>query len=383
MSDAVIYKDQNLIDSKDKATHAIIIAVGDYPHLNDGSGTRTQLHGSLGQLSSPAASAKTLADWMLSDFNNPDKPLASLSMLVSDDSSTTYNHQRLASVANPPRATYEKIKKAVRHWKSLGDLNEENLVLFFFCGHGVARGIDDLSLLLEDYGEDDVMPMDGALDFAAFQRGMAQCAASHQCFFVDACRSVNDDIARNTTQTGNSIIQDNIIRPFASKWKYAVFYATLEGEAAYGRKNKPSFYTEELIKGLNGAASDNREADGKWRISTGLLNAAIHWGLKSRGRTTSIPISAMVEFNFHELTKEPVVPVAVYCNPRSDNAHALLSYGQNGNPIDTRDPDLEDWLAEIPVGFYDFSAEIDLRKGMVNNRLVHPPHRSVELEVKP
>ena len=256
--------------------------------------------------------------------------------------------------------------------------DEENLVLFFFCGHGVAGGLINMTLLLSDYGALKNMPMDGAVDFAALQRGMSQCKASFQCFFVDACRTVTA-IATDTTAKGQKIIQDKNDRPWPSGWNYAIFYSTLAGEQAYGRKNKPSFYTEELLRGLNGTGSDNRGGDGKWRVSTGGLSIALHWGLSLRGKKIQSPTFDKAQFEFHELRNEPVVPVMVYCDSDSDTALAKFTCLQNGNTLFSREPEPDMWEEEIPHGNYDFHAETDTREGDRKDQTVIPPYKNVRI----
>uniref|UniRef100_UPI003AF71AAD hypothetical protein n=1 Tax=Thiolapillus sp. TaxID=2017437 RepID=UPI003AF71AAD len=94
MDDSLAFCDQSLIDSGKPATHAVVIGVGAYPHLNGGDpAALTDLHGGLGQLSSPPVSARTITDWLLDSFNNPDKPLASVSLLVSEEEGgQVYHH---------------------------------------------------------------------------------------------------------------------------------------------------------------------------------------------------------------------------------------------------------------------------------------------------
>jgi hypothetical protein len=271
---------------------------------------------------------------------------------------------------------------ALREWKARGDSNEQNLMLFFFCGHGVARGLDGLTLLLRDYGAQPAMPMEGAIDFAAFQRGMAQCAASLQCFFVDACRQVSD-IAKNTSESGNKVIQDDINRLFASDWNYAVLYSTVEGESAYGRKGKPSFYTEELIKGLNGTAANNRNARGQWRVSTSDLNQAIHRGLSVRGKKIRNPAVRLVEFEFHMPKAEPVIPVTVSCYPKSPAEAASMMCERRGAVVSQYGPAADNWVTELPYGSYDFKAIIGARAGERSDEYVLPPYREIAIEVKP
>ena len=48
------------------ATHALVIGVGDYPHLNGGSEKRTEQHDGMEQLTSPPISARLFASWLMS-----------------------------------------------------------------------------------------------------------------------------------------------------------------------------------------------------------------------------------------------------------------------------------------------------------------------------
>ena len=384
MGNCIIFKNQRLLNNGKAATHAIVIGVGEYLYLTGGSGGKvTKLDGGLQQLSSPPESAVAFAEWLLEKFNNPEKPLATLSLLVSRKGGPLkFNHQKLPGAVTLEPATIDYVKDAIREWYDFGDRNEKNLLLFFYCGHGVSRGLEELALLMSDYGEDDRMPMEGAIDFAALHRGMNQCRAIQQCYFIDACRKISD-IAARTTATGNPIIQDNLNRPYSSPRNDAVFYSTLGGEAAYGRKNKPSYYTEELIKGLNGLGSNNRNAEGKWRVSTGDLNTAIHRGLFLRGDKISEPMTHQVYFEFHELKKDPLALAIVFCDPRTDHELATLSCRQKNKKIDSRAPAKDDWEVIIPYGHYDFIAQIQRRKGRKPNQLIWPPYKEIKIEVAP
>lgn len=383
MSEYVIYKDQGILDSRQPATHAIIIGVGEYFHLPGGSSEiKTSAHGGLRQLSSPPESAKAITDWLLDEFHNPDKPLATVSLLVSEKSGDyIYSHSKLIAPVTIKPATYENVKKAVREWKNFGDRSEDNLTLFYFCGHGVARGLSGMTLLLSDYGASDDMPMEGAIDFEALHRGMSQCAASEQCYFIDACRQVST-IATETTETGQSIIQDNQNRSYNSDWKTATFYSTLAGEAAYGRKDKPSLYTEALINGLKGMGSNNRNGNGIWKISTNDLSIAIHQGLATQGDRVKIPSFHLSYFEFHELKNDPLALAIVYCDPKDKNNQATLYCRQNQNEINKRSPAEINWEVIVPYGRYDFVAEIGNKQMQKLMELIVPPYREIKIEVK-
>ena len=93
------------------ATHALVIGVGSYPHLLGGSGPRCADNEGLGQLKSPTASATVFANWLIEEFANASKPLASLAMLISDESNVcecaVLDGHRAKSISNsnePPHS---------------------------------------------------------------------------------------------------------------------------------------------------------------------------------------------------------------------------------------------------------------------------------------
>ena len=133
MSEYIVYKNQERLDSGKPTTHAIVIGVGDYPHLNGGDGTKSNLHGGLKQLSSPPESARAFTDWLLTEFNNPDNQLATVSLLISEKGGASiYEHDKLSEPVMVKNATIDNVEKAIWEWKDYGDLNEDNLVMFFF-----------------------------------------------------------------------------------------------------------------------------------------------------------------------------------------------------------------------------------------------------------
>jgi len=69
------------IRSAGAATHAIVIGAGDYPHLLGGRDSLSDHHDGMGQLSSPPLSARAVAEWLISSYNNSKKPLNSIALL--------------------------------------------------------------------------------------------------------------------------------------------------------------------------------------------------------------------------------------------------------------------------------------------------------------
>jgi len=265
------------------STHAVVIAVGCYPHLLGGVPPVCDDNEGLGQLTSPPVSGRAFADWLIQHFNNPGKPLATVALLISEElnairgETSRYLHPSTGASIELERASIENIATAVAEWKIRGDANDQNMTLFYFCGHGIAQG-SDAALLAEDYGANNQNALDGAIDFRRLHLGMNGCSASQQCYFVDACRATSDMLLENRDYLGRPLVQ---IRKDARRNKplrqAPVFYASLAGALAYARPKRPSVFTEALLKSFNGAGSDDE--DGDWRVSTSrLLDALDNWG---------------------------------------------------------------------------------------------------------
>lgn len=138
------------------ATHALVVGVGAYPHLVGGGQHLTTDNEGMGQLTSPQASARAFARWQFKMRYLP-KPLASLALLLSEESKQSFSNP-CTGVEHPiASATFEHVRDAVKAWKDRGDqggCNSENRLIFFFSGHGICQG-PDMALLLEDFGSDD------------------------------------------------------------------------------------------------------------------------------------------------------------------------------------------------------------------------------------
>jgi len=364
------------------ATHAIVIGVGDYPHLPGGSGTLLLDHQNLGQLSSPPVSARSLADWLIREFDHPTKPLASLRLLVSEAEPASYTHPISGEVHQPCAATVDAVTSALVEWKSAGDSNPDNLLLFYFCGHGIAGGME-LALLCRDFGANPDNPLEGALDFRKLHLGMkARCKADEVCYFVDACRS-GAELTRYAE--GFAGVVPFLPGPVQGR-RAPVFYSTLMGDQAFGRANKPSYFADALLRGLGGLGSDRNE--GHWQVSTTQLKKAIDAELSRRegsGSNQQIPSTDdLTTFVLHRLKGPPEVPVVVACAPREANAEATLSCRRGGEVLHQRPPAPLPWKLRLRAGSYEFEADFAASapfRACVDEYYVCPPFQTVPLAV--
>ena len=366
------------------ATHALVIGVGAYPHLVGGEGPLLPGHEGMGQLTSPPHSARAFAQWLLAEYRNPDKPLASLDLLLSDAQS---NDVALpgGDVVEVERARMAAVKPAVKAWKARGDSSRDNLILLYFCGHGIASGTE-MALLLEDYGKDPDNPLEGAIDFRNLHLGMNKCQARLQCYFIDACRAYSRELLQSWRFGGDPIIYGLTTNPVPGNRHAPAYFSTVAGSRSYGREGAPSVFTEALLKALAGAGSDDWEGD--WRIYTDRLNVGITHlvermvgpaGLLDQVSSTD----SLTRFTLHYLEGPPIVPVVIGCQPAEANAVADLSYGEGAARVPRDERDASDWYVEMAEGRYRFAAAFS--QGPFHDqeveRPVRPAFRLVRIEV--
>jgi hypothetical protein len=376
------------------ATHALVIGVGAYPHLLGGNGALSGDNEGLGQLTSPPFSARAFADWLIKDFCNPAKRLASVALLVSEadnvlaGKTSKYVNPQTGVCHDLERAKIDTIADAVGDWKARADGNDENMTLFYFCGHGIAQAAD-AALLTEDFGAKPDDALAGAIDFRKFHLGMNRCAASQQCYFVDACRASSDMLIENREYAGRPLVQivKNARRGKPSR-QGPVFYASLGGDLAYARPNKPSVFTEALIRSFKGAGSDDE--DGDWRVTTTRLLDALDYYMRQEfdggGKQVQIPATgdqSKVQIHY---VQTPAIPVEVWCKPDGATAHADLACLHGGVKKSGRPPTNEKrWLIELQPGEYEFKATFpgNQYRDATAKQYVRPAYRVISLQVQP
>jgi len=340
-------------------THAIVIGVGAYAHLIGGGGELFPDHESMGQLTSPPHSARAFTNWLLKKHHNPNKPLASLELLVSDVQGSEFTLPN-GEVTKIKSASKANVEEAVWRWIGRGDESRDNLMIFYFCGHGIAGG-PETALLLDDFGKRKLAPLNNAIDFRGFWLGMNKCKAREQCYFVDACRRASSTLIESYNYAGDPIIPGTNLPSPLGRRHAPVYYSTVAGESAHSQPGAPSVFTEALLKALDGAGSDDFEGD--WRVYTDRLNIGItHLLERLMGDDVRLeqvsPVDALTRFTLHYLDGKPIVPVTIGCRPSGANEAAELSYSycDGSNKVIRPDAKSSDWDVDIEEGNYRFSA---------------------------
>jgi hypothetical protein len=373
------------------STHALVIGVGAYPHLNGGlPGKRTEQHDGMEQLSSPPISARAFASWLMSEnFRHPTKPLASVALLLSEAVPAPFvDPKNPAKKFDITLADSTNVRLAITELFHRGDENADNLLIFYFCGHGIAAGTDT-ALLLSDYGANPLNALDGAIDFRRLRIGMGRCKASEHCFFIDACRASTDTLIEAAGHAGQVIIGGGQ-RPFGLPPRRApVFYATLNGFKAFALPGKPTIFTDALLKALSDLAATNEMGD--WRVSTNRIQLAVEH-LADRqsieiGKQQVPTADDVSNIHLNFLPAPPQALVYVKSDPPEALASAALTYQPVGGAPKAAPPEGlngTEWALQLPSGIYEFSMTVGAKPPFTKaNQVVNPAFQFVNIPVPP
>ena len=279
-------------------THVLLIGVGGYPFLKDGTSARKQSAElqDLGQLTSPIASVSSLYEKMV-EYNNKSvwsRKLGSIEMLLSPPPGSA----PVLPGLNIENASLANIQRAYFSWKGRCDQDEDNVALFYYCGHGFQKKYH--FLLADDFGEIPQNPWLGAFNFDDTRDAFYSCKAKTPIFLVDACRQVTIEMLQNDL-TVAPIENPSLFNPEESK-NHLTLKATASGQSAYGKKNQPTYFVQAVISGLDGLVARQDEND-DWLIETSCLGTNIHMLLdlinSKQSFKTTLPSSLWPSYEYH------------------------------------------------------------------------------------
>lgn len=337
-------------------THALVIGVGSYAHLPDGSGKPLADAWGLRQLSSPPVSAVAFARWLLQDLNNPVAPLGSVELLTSPPKQIPVGDQLL--MTEPARMA--NINEAFGRWYERSNSHKGNVAIFYFCGHGIVKA--NLALLAEDFGSNPFVLFENAIDFELTHRGMADCQAQTQLFIADSCRQVPKQVLDQLAFHPVPLKDPKVTGGNPSDAPR--MYATGMDAAAWGRPEQPSLFTQALLETLAGKGS-RRESQNTWVIRTGSLYQTNQVLLRSKGQPPESPQECVVggelsgNSMLHQLRSAPMVPVTIGCDPEDAISEADLTLA--GKKQYRRAPADRNWTLDVEADKYQVDATFKSR----------------------
>ncbi|MDJ0713472.1 MAG: caspase family protein [Prochloraceae cyanobacterium] len=249
-------------ESDGPGVRAIVIGVGRYPNAQQWN---------LRDLSSATVSALEFALWLKENLNYPDRPLKYLDVIISqpenwqEPEEINSKKRRLSPSWDYETTQFNNIKQAIENWRAQFEYesSRNDVAIFYFCGHGIEHeGV--IALLAEDFEarEQDTEFYNTSLDLRKFHQGTARLTARNKYFFIDSCRSDPPQLE------GYQINPNPVINPEVGRkhpGDAPIYFATKEGEQAWGQPNEVAQFTNAIIRALNGAAGDRGRYDSETR----------------------------------------------------------------------------------------------------------------------
>lgn len=337
-------------------THVLIVGVGHYPNFRNG-GAGSNAAAPLGQLSSSAVSARIMANWFLTKYAYPSAPLGSLAILCAEKDAQPFETN--AEVWRLPDATYAAFVQAAQAWHGRGNGDEDNRLIFLFCGHGYGNG-PLTSLLMADFDFRKLDAWDSALDLGKFVGGMETCAAAEQIYFIDACRRPHADMVEPGAPIGRTPVGAKALprKDFSTSRNAPLFFSTGDDQPARGRSDGASVFTDAFMKSVQGMGA--RDDYGDWRVNNySLLEAMSH--VSQRLTQQHFPDPQQPQggearaFDFHFLPEDPISPIYLDRNGHSCGP-GQLHYEVGGKSVvrECEDDELEIEVS-LPFGQYQFT----------------------------
>lgn len=372
------------------AVHALVIGVGGYPYLSGSPNAdpRAQLtFPDMGQLTSPPRSALAFAQRLTQSAGGGWKvPPASVDLLISckqgDSLPDLYG-------SAPRAATIDNIRGAFKEWLERCSAHQDNIAIFYFCGHGFQG--DHQLLLASDFNRHSDEPFAQAFDFEKTRLALQQRPPRTQCFIIDACR---------TDYYGAAALP--LARPEPLSPGVCQNELTLRMPAydeALGRRESVSYLTRALLRALDGQAATTDE-EGTWVIRLAGIRQAIdlllmeELGVSSLAR--GVEADMLGDTVLLRLDGAPLARLTVSCHPADAASHTTLTctpYYPPGLPgIDcgeARQTRAEngrlasrEWCMHLRAGVCTLSAK-SATKEISRPHHVWPPHSRARFEVAP
>ena len=249
-------------------THALLIGVSEYPHLEyrpgeQRRGTKAADTGGMGQLAVSALTAARVFDWLRTAPSFAGLPIKSCRLHLSPRPSEEADVKRLAQDWYGD-ADLVTLRKATEDWGNAlpnrAGGEARNIALFFYSGHGVEHAAEPALFASDILNPDIAKGSANALSFFALWQSVRTYGVSDAFFFIDACRNA-PELAKRLNIVGSRIL-DTADEPGPAPESVNWLLATRLGDFAYQLAGaEATFYGQSLVEGLRSVQPDNRPYD--------------------------------------------------------------------------------------------------------------------------
>lgn len=175
----------------------------------------------------------------IADYSRfPSKKISNLNLTVNDAKTMVNLYSKNTNVDYSlllnDKATKDRIVRAIK--KVFNMASKDDIVMFFFSGHGYAGGL---------------CASDGLLTYKEIRKAMAQCKCPNKIMMIDACRAGGLRVDDKKSQQATSD---------AKKANVMLFLSSRNNENSIERLDmKNGLFTNFLYKGLTGSADVNHD----------------------------------------------------------------------------------------------------------------------------
>lgn len=365
-------------------THALLIGIGGYEHLKDGTGKplpNLRKFGNPGQLTSPPRSALAVAAALKSPNLDWVVRLGTIDLLISPAPSEP---DPVGDHAPLEQTTRRAIQTAFDTWWDRCNANTDNVALFYVAGHGV-EGLNQI-VLASDFGQSEGQPWMHAFDVDATRAALKANRAHTQVFFVDACRPVTLSNVKAPNPGAPPLREPGLRQPDNCVHDLTV-RATARSRTAEGPVGQPSYFASALVVGLGGGAAEKR--DGEWWVTTGRLSERFNLLMECAGVNTNQRAETTgftSTFRLARLRAAPPAQLELACRPDQATPLADLFWRQGTAPEQRRpQPSPEAWTVDVEPGLCWVSATFSGREYLDclnQDVVVEPPLTRERVRVK-
>lgn len=325
------------------ATHVLLVACGDYPDLANAG------YGGLPPLTSPRQSVEAMAHWFLGGgdgmspaaglppelaFHNPDAPLGSVELLASP----AHDYVTPAGQAKGvTRSILTNVREAYKRWLArLGD-NADSRGVFYFCGHGVGDGVDQV-LIADDFGTDAGDPWGASFHVSNTCQATIRKTKANLLFLIDACMEFSPDLVFQIDSPQSLVPGKKNGDPLCTEW--LVLRATTTNRLAYAQAKDTARFTKALLQALRGYCGQQRAGQTDFDVTASQLREATAAFLtrmqqpgEAKWQKLGTPQGEGAwNVGLHVLTKRPSVLVELDVDPAGFRPVAQAFMERNGTP---------------------------------------------------
>lgn len=365
------------IDLSGPRLHAIIIGVGDYPHLKGGAPNAFGTNFGLQQLTTTVLTATRIAAWLLSEYKNDDVPLGSIELFLSPAQDVLRPDGATVAIEDASMANIDRVFRP--EWvRRRCQAQPGGITFFYFAGHGLSAGGASY-LLVSDFADPAQNKWDHCVDFAKTRAGMRHVKAT-QLFFVDACRETPIDILTQANPpTGVRLVDDATM--FDQPASEATYYSAAEGRLAYGPDDAPTFFGTAVIDALDGAAALKKA--GKLAVDTFQLGTAIGQIVNSVAGSLARPLTCNPQPSGRPAVihhpKAAHARTTLTCRTAQANQESVIRLTRGADVIESQAGTARPWHGRVPPGDWDLEVTF---ANLPQYRVVEPINAPVhEIEV--